>query len=95
MSLNALAVLSTVCVPVEVIDRDLRFVFANLSIPEVSGKSREDLAGKHVFDVFPQTPQRIAEFTATFERVPDGAPTPAKEQSLRSDAAPDACRPAD
>lgn len=90
MSLNALEVLNTVSVPVEVIDRDLRFVFANLSIPEVSGKSRADLAGKHVFDAFPETPQRIAEVTATFERVPDGALIPAKEQSLRSDAAPDA-----
>ena len=82
MPLNALEVLNNITVPVQVIDREFRFVFANPSFLEVFGKSWEDLAGKYVFDVFPESPQRIAEVTATFERVLDGELTSTKEQSF-------------
>ena len=82
MPLNALEVLKSITVPVQAIDREYRFVFANPAFLEVFGKSWDELSGKYVFDVFPETPQRIAVVTATFERVLDGELTSTKEQSF-------------
>jgi PAS domain S-box-containing protein len=82
MSLNALQVLNNVTTPVQVIDRDYRFVFANPAFLEVFGKSWDEMAGKYVFDVFPETPERVSAVTATFERVLAGETTSTKEQSF-------------
>lgn len=82
MPLNALEVLKSVTVPVQVIDREYRFVFANPAFLEVFGKSWDELSGKYVFDVFPESPQRVAEVTATFERVLNGELTSTTEQSF-------------
>lgn len=42
--------------PYMLLDRELRFVDANVAYLRVTGKAREDLIGNHVLDVFPNDP---------------------------------------
>lgn len=44
--------------PIMVLDRDFRFVYANETYAKTVDTEREALLGAHVFDLFPEEPQR-------------------------------------
>jgi len=53
---------------VMMLDRDLRFVFVNHRYLDMVGRSEGELLGRHVFDAFPDTPERVAEVSDMFHR---------------------------
>lgn len=83
MQLDALAILNSVATPIQVIDRDFCFVFVNTAYLKVFGKTWEALAGRQVFDVYPEEPGRIVEVRERFERVLTGEFTRAEIQAYR------------
>lgn len=80
---DALAILSSVTTPIQVLDRNLCFVFVNPAYLRVFGKTWDELAGRNVFDVYPEQPERIAEVRDRFERVLRGEFTAAQVQAYR------------
>lgn len=52
--------------PFMVLDRDLRFVAANAAYLAVTDRRASDLIGTHVFDAFPETPERQATMERAF-----------------------------
>lgn len=54
--------------PYMILDRDLRFLDANAAYLAVTGRTREDIVGRFVFDAFPETPERRAMFEDAFRR---------------------------
>ena len=51
-----------------VLDRKLAFVAANDAYCNMVSKTREEMIGNYVFDVFPETPERIEAMTDVFNR---------------------------
>ena len=51
-----------------ILDTDLNFVDANEAYCKAVQRTREDLIGNYVFDVFPDTPERIAPVLAVFQQ---------------------------
>lgn len=82
MTPDGLEILKSVTTPVQVIDRKYRFVFVNPAFLKTFNITWEELAGRYVFDVYPETPERIAEVSATFERVLNGECTSTREQTF-------------
>lgn len=80
---DALAILSSVTTPIQVIDRNLCFVFVNPAYLRVFDKTWADLAGRNVFDVYPEEPERVAQVRERFERVLRGERTSARPQAYR------------
>ncbi|ABI78580.1 putative sensory box sensor histidine kinase [Hyphomonas neptunium ATCC 15444] len=83
MSPDALVILSSVTTPIQVIDRNFRFVFVNPAYLRVFGKTWEELAGQNVFDIYPEDPERKAEVSGRFERVLKGEFTNSNMQAYR------------
>ncbi len=54
--------------PFMVLDRDLRFADMNPNYLQVTGRTRDELLGRPVFEAFPETPEREAIFRDAFER---------------------------
>lgn len=63
-----------------VVDRELRFVTMNDAYLEATGRSREELVGKHIFDVFPETEEREAVFREALDRAFGGSANTIEEQ---------------
>lgn len=80
---DALAILSSVTTPIQVIDRNFCFVFVNPAYLKVFNKTWDELAGRNVFDVYPEDPARIAEVSARFDRVLKGEFTSSQIQAYR------------
>jgi PAS domain S-box-containing protein len=55
-------------VPAIVLDRDLHFVAINDAHLAMTGKVREEVIGRYVFDVFPESPERVETLKETFRR---------------------------
>ncbi|RYE60449.1 MAG: PAS domain-containing protein, partial [Hyphomicrobiales bacterium] len=55
--------------PFMLVDADLRYVAANKPYLEATGKNLEDLVGRHVMDVFPNTGTSGARLRASFDTV--------------------------
>lgn len=55
--------------PYMVLDRRLRYVAANEAYAEVTGRAREDLLGRCIFDLFPNEGESGELLRASFERV--------------------------
>lgn len=55
-------------VPAIVLDRDLHFVAVNDAHLAMTGRTRDEVVGRHVFDVFPESPERVKSMEETFRR---------------------------
>ncbi|MCR9270679.1 MAG: PAS domain-containing protein [Hyphomonadaceae bacterium] len=58
-----------------ILDADLKFVDANQAYCEAVQKRQDELLGFGIFEVFPDTPERVAGVKAIFEKTLDGEPT--------------------
>ncbi|MDR3494995.1 MAG: PAS domain-containing protein, partial [Ancalomicrobiaceae bacterium] len=58
--------------PYMLLDLELRFIDANAAYLAVTGRRREDLIGRHVFDAFPEEGEVLATFRSAFERAAAG-----------------------
>lgn len=61
--------------PINVMDRNLRFVFANAPYLEATNKNLDDLIGEYIFDAFPDTEDRVNAVLAQFNRALEGETT--------------------
>ncbi len=62
------ALLNGVSLPIMVVDRDLRFVYANAPYLEATHTQLSDLIGRNIFDCFPDTTERIAAVREQFDQ---------------------------
>ncbi len=58
-----------------ILDSDLKFVEANDAYCKAVQRTREQLLGNNIFDVFPDTPERMQAVTDLFQRTLDGQTT--------------------
>jgi len=63
------AIFGTLPSPYMILDRDLRYVEANSAYQAAVERSREDLIGRRLFDVFPDSGQGERQLRSSFERV--------------------------
>ncbi|MFN3212986.1 MAG: sensor histidine kinase [Henriciella sp.] len=68
-----------------ILDANLVYVDANEVYCRAVQRSREQLLGHFVFDVFPDTPERVAQIREIFERTLAGAATQLEAQPYRLD----------
>lgn len=61
------SILDAAAIPVVVYDRDLRFAFANKAFCRAVLKNWEDLEGRRVGDLFPESPERMEGVRSLFE----------------------------
>lgn len=61
--------------PLMMLDRDLKFVYANTAYLTSTKSQWADLNGRYVFDAFPDTKDRVAAVHAAFMQCLDGAHT--------------------
>ncbi|WP_371396171.1 sensor histidine kinase [Fretibacter rubidus] len=66
--------------PVMILDRQLRFVFANDAYLTSTKSDWDMVKGQHVFEVFPDSPERVAQVHDYFRRGFDGEKTRMDEQ---------------
>ena len=66
-----------------VLDTDLVFVDANDAYCEAVQRSKEQLLGQHIFDVFPDTPERVEKVREIFQQTLDGQMTQLDAQPYR------------
>ena len=58
--------------PTAILDREFRFVFANLAYCKAISRKADELVGNYIFDVFPETPDRVNAVLGKFELAADG-----------------------
>ncbi len=58
--------------PLMILDRELRYIDANALYLSITGRRLEELVGRFVFDVFPETPERRTIFENAFHRAVAG-----------------------
>jgi len=68
-----------------ILERDLVYVDANDAYCRAVQRSMEDLIGNHIFDVFPDTEERVAQVQAVFDRTLAGEFTMLEAQPYRMD----------
>ncbi len=73
--LSFIATVETWRLPIMILDRELNFVFANEAYLLSTEQSWENMAGRHVFDVFPDTPERVQHVHSFFEKCLSGTVT--------------------
>ncbi|MFN4184175.1 MAG: HWE histidine kinase domain-containing protein [Hyphomonas sp.] len=83
MSPDALAILNGVSTPIQVLDRNFCFVFVNPAYLSFLGKIWEEIAGRNVFDVYPEDPDRMAEVRGRYECVLRGEVMASSIQAYR------------
>ena len=79
-SLDFVTTLRDQTTPVMVLDRDLRFVFANDAYLRQTDRTLDAIEGRHVFDVFPEIPERVKVVERKFRRALSGHPTTLRAQ---------------
>lgn len=79
-TINLVSSLRDQTTPVMVLDTDLKFVFANKAYLKNTDRTMDDLAGRYVFDVFPEVPERIKVVERKFRRALAGVPTNLRAQ---------------
>ena len=67
-ALNAAEILSQIDLPIMILDPDLRLVFANNAYLSAVHRTADQLFGLHVFEAFPDTPERVAQVEDMFTR---------------------------
>jgi PAS domain S-box-containing protein len=72
--------------PINVIDHNMRFVFANDAYLEATNKDRDALIGAYVFDAFPDTPERLEPVLSKFKRALEGETTFLEAQPYQIEA---------
>ena len=70
-----------------ILDSDLKYVEANLAYCQAVERSRDELLGRYIFDVFPDTPERMQTVIDIFERTLGGETTQLEAQPYRLDTA--------
>lgn len=65
---DPVAILGGVAAPVVVYDREMRFAYANIEFCRSVHKTWDELAGKRVRDVFPESQERMDTVMARFDR---------------------------
>lgn len=73
--------------PYAILDTDLRFVTVNECYVRETRRTREQLIGKYIFDVFPETPERIDTFKTGFEKAVGGEYNSIERQPFSIDEA--------
>ena len=58
-----------------ILDRDLKFIYANQPYMKATHRTMEDLSGRYVFDVFPDEPDRVNTVKALFDETLNGVVT--------------------
>lgn len=58
--------------PYALLDANLHFIIANRKYLEVTNTTLRQIKGEYIFDVFPETEERIAKFKAGFEQAAKG-----------------------
>lgn len=71
-TINFLRLFNDLPTPYMALDRELRFIGMNKAYLAVTQQARKGLAGKHVFEVFPETGERRLVFQQAFERALKG-----------------------
>lgn len=66
-----------------VLDRDLAYVDANEAYCQAVQKKKHELIGFYIFDVFPDTPERVATVLEIFNRTLAGEPTQLDRQPFK------------
>lgn len=66
-----------------VLDTELVFVDANDAYCEAVQRSKDQLLGQHIFDVFPDTPERVEKVREIFQQTLDGKMTQLDAQPYR------------
>lgn len=61
--------------PYMVMDRRLRMIYGNTAYLETVERTLGQISGRYIFDVFPDTPERVASVRETFLRTLDGVVT--------------------
>ena len=61
--------------PVMILNRDFNFVYANDAYLETVERNREQIIGEYVFDIFPETPDRVESVLDPWRRTLDGETT--------------------
>ena len=67
--------LDAISLPYMILDRDLRFTYANSAYLASVKRTREELIGEYVFDAFPETDERVANVKAHFDKTLMGEST--------------------
>ncbi len=91
---NFKALFDTLAVPYAVVDRALRYVDVNALVEEVVGKSRAELVGGCLLELFPENKERQSMMQAAFDtaftgkpismtEVPYALPIPGREGAMR------------
>ncbi|MFN3312759.1 MAG: HWE histidine kinase domain-containing protein [Hyphomonas sp.] len=65
-------ILASVGTPIIMFDRELRIAFANPAYLETFKKRLEDIAGRYVFDVYPESEEVVSEVRGRYLRVLEG-----------------------
>ena len=71
-ALGLLEVLRGQVTPVAIFNRDLEYVFVNTAFLQLTGVEAEHVIGRHVFDAFRDTEERMAPFRRCFQLALDG-----------------------
>lgn len=66
-----------------ILDSDLNYVAANEAYCQAVQRTREDLLGKYIFDVFPDTPERMQGVIDAFQQTLRGEPTKLEAQPYK------------
>lgn len=72
MSLDFTAIFEKSPTPTMALDRRLEYLAANAAYLEMVGKRAEEIMGRYIFDVFPETEERIEGLTSVFNKVLGG-----------------------
>ncbi|MGJ8558879.1 MAG: sensor histidine kinase [Litorimonas sp.] len=69
--------------PIMVLDTKLRFIFANDAYLQAVHRTYEDIEGAYIFDVFPDTAERIEPVLSKFQATVNGAVTQLEAQPFQ------------
>lgn len=75
LTLDFQRIFALVPTPLMVLDRDLAIVYANAAYLRATGCRLSHIQGRHVFESFPEAPERVAVFHAAFTRALAGHPS--------------------
>lgn len=81
--LNFMQLFDTMPTPYMVMDRQLRIVHANRAYLNVLERSLDQIAGRYIFDAFPDKPERVAAVRDIFLRTLDGVTTELDRQDFQ------------
>jgi PAS domain S-box-containing protein len=66
---------SAIATPIMALDPEFRFIAMNDAYLDITNRSREELVGQHLFDVFPERPERRARLEQALKQTLQGETT--------------------